>query len=1177
MVYIKRIDVKGFKTFHRKVSLNLDKGLTIITGPNGSGKSNLIDAVKFALGELSPKELRGSTFEDVISSTGEGEGLKSAYVAIQFDNADRRIPVDSDYVTISRQYVRGGEGVYRLNGKRVSRRQINDALSSSGINVSGVNIIPQGAVTRLAEVTAEERRKIIENMTGIGVFDEKKAEAKTHLQQAEINLKVASAKVDEVRSRVESLEKERNDLKRSRFLKEELKELQARIISQRIRSVDRELSTLLLDGQSLQEAVENSKELREKLLGEKRTLEDEYGRLEERKSNLTQELFRLERKIAEASINAARVNVELQEARRKIVELNRVRGEVLKEKEELTEKKRELERKALELEEEKASLQRRKEKLEEERRILMEGIKDGRSLVYNLLAEVEKFDEELSRIAEQRSSVESSLRLEEGKIESLKSRLTGAETALEEVDRESASIKEKLQGLGRELKEENRRLREIRNAAKEVESHIERRREVLKRSKAVLEKARNVQLRLEAQKKALQTLRAEGEAYEVLMKMVKEGLLRGVKGKVRSLIKIKPEFSNALEMASNGWFEAIIVEDLNAAISCMEALKKNRCGRLKIIPLSRIISLKPVNLNVMAMDVLGRAVDLVECEEDVKPALNFILGDTVIVKTGGTALFMSTLGYRAVTLEGDVFEPKGTIETGYRKDVGLWSLDGEDPNIETLAENLQKLVSQGEEELSKLTHHLTELRREEVQAEGKVKALEAKVEECQDAQAKLQAARGETTRLLEKLRAELREAEERCSKLKERRKGLEAEITSLDLKKREVMRKVKATGITELEGKASELNASLHELDNGIHELEKNLAISGSNLAYVVRRLSELEEAIPRFIKEVEESEESANRLQALTAMRSDEVNRLTEVKNRLTEEVLSIDGRRRSVAERLRVVEERLQGVFKALEEETTALSKVKELLREREIEKTFLIRDLRNLGFAEPLETEDLEVEKTREIMAQLNKELDEIGAVNELAEQQYAEYMRNYKQLSAKINELEEEKIAILRFMAELDQRKKTAFLDAFKRVERNFSEIFSKITGGGVGRLTLENEEDPFSGGVEVKLAFPGKREFSISGASGGEKSVATVCFIIALQAIQPMPFYMFDEIDAHLDPLNAQRLADLLKERSKGCQFIIISLKDTTISRGDRVYGVYIEKGASKVVSLPVPEMAVKNG
>ncbi|MEM2964454.1 MAG: chromosome segregation protein SMC [Candidatus Bathyarchaeia archaeon] len=1175
MVYIKRIDIRGFKTFHRKVSLKLDRGLTIITGPNGSGKSNIIDAVKFALGELSPKELRGSSFEDVISNLGEGEGLKSAYVAIQFDNADRRIAVDSDYVTISRQYVRGGEGVYRLNGKRVSRRQINDALSASGINVSGVNIIPQGTVTRLAEVTAEERRKIIEDMTGIGVFDEKKAEAKTHLQQAEINLKVASAKVDEVRSRVESLEKERNDLKRSRFLKEELKELQAKIISQRIRGVDREISTLLLDARTVQGAVESSKELREKLLDEKRTLEVEYGRLEEDKSNLTQELFRLERKIAESSIEAARVNMELQDTRRKIVELNRLRVEAIREKEELTEKKMGLERKVSELEKEKASLQRRREKLEEERNTLMEGIKDGRSLVYSLLVEVEKLDEELSQTAEQRASIESSLSLEERKIESLRSRLASAEGSLEEVVGESASLSERLQGLERELKEENGRLREVRNAVKEAESRAEHRREALKRSKAVLEKARFVQLRLEARKRALRDVRAEGEAYEVLMRMVKEGLLHGVKGKVRSMIKINPEFSLALEAASNGWFEAIIVEDLNAAISCMEALKKNKCGRLKIIPLSRIIFLKPLKLNVMTGDVVGRAVDIVKCEEDVKPALNFILGDTVMVKTGSAALFMSTLGYRAVTLEGDVFEPRGTIETGYRHDADLWNLDSEDSrNIETLAENLQKLISQREDELSKLNNNLAELRGKEIQIEGKVKTLEAKVKELRDAQAKLQSIRGETIRLLEKLKLELQESVERCSKLKEEEMGLESKIMGLESKKKELMQRVKATEITELEGRASELNASLYELDNRIHELEKNLAISNSDLAYVVRRLLELDEAIPRFVKEAEEAEESVNKLQGSKAIRSGEVSQLNEMKNRLTEEVLSIDGRKRSVMERLREVEERLQSVFKSLEEKTAELSRVKELLKEREIEKTFLIRDLRNLGFATPLETEDVEVDKTQEVMAQLNKELDEIGAVNELAEQQYAEYMKNYKQLSTKINELEEEKIAILRFMAELDQKKKAAFLDAFKKVERNFSEIFSKITGGGVGRLILENVEDPFSGGVEVKLAFPGKREFSISGASGGEKSVATVCFIIALQVIQPMPFYMFDEIDAHLDPLNAQRLADLLKERSKGCQFVIISLKDTTISRGDRVYGVYIEKGASRIVSLPIPEMVV---
>ncbi len=309
----------------------------------------------------------------------------------------------------------------------------------------------------------------------------------------------------------------------------------------------------------------------------------------------------------------------------------------------------------------------------------------------------------------------------------------------------------------------------------------------------------------------------------------------------------------------------------------------------------------------------------------------------------------------------------------------------------------------------------------------------------------------------------------------------------------------------------------------------------------------------------------------------SKEVKKLKNEKKRVAERNLNVDRRREFNERELRKVDEELKRAFKLIEENSLTLTQLREQIREREIEKSFLLRDLKNLGFETPIKVDGFDIEKRQEIITLFNRELDEIGAVNELAEEQYSEYMGNYKQLSSKINELEEEKIEILGVMSELEQEKRKAFLVAFKRVERNFSGIFSRITDGGSGRLILENEEDPFSGGIEVKLKFPGKREFSISGASGGEKSVATVCFIIAMQAIQPMPFYFLDEIDAHLDPVNSQRLVDLLKERSRGCQFIVISLKDITISRADKVYGIFVEKGVSRVISLPLPEMAISDG
>jgi chromosome segregation protein len=237
------------------------------------------------------------------------------------------------------------------------------------------------------------------------------------------------------------------------------------------------------------------------------------------------------------------------------------------------------------------------------------------------------------------------------------------------------------------------------------------------------------------------------------------------------------------------------------------------------------------------------------------------------------------------------------------------------------------------------------------------------------------------------------------------------------------------------------------------------------------------------------------------------------------------------------------------------------------------FHMNELKELGYADAVEVDDDEIQKVENTLPLLKKELAGIGGVNELAASQYEEVKENYKHLATRIYELEKEKLSIVQFMNEVDQKKLEAFMKAFNQVSESFNQIFSTVTSG-VGRLFLENPENPFEEGADIRLQFPGKTEMTIGSASGGEKSVGTVCFILALQAIHPMPFYMMDEVDAHLDVVNSQRLAELLKSKSKGSQFIIISLKDVTIARGDAVYGVFIQEGVSQVVSLPMQEVKV---
>jgi len=298
------------------------------------------------------------------------------------------------------------------------------------------------------------------------------------------------------------------------------------------------------------------------------------------------------------------------------------------------------------------------------------------------------------------------------------------------------------------------------------------------------------------------------------------------------------------------------------------------------------------------------------------------------------------------------------------------------------------------------------------------------------------------------------------------------------------------------------------------------------------------------------------------------EMSKLNEEKSRLVDSLASVGQERRKYEEKFSEIEKSLSQLIDRMDPLNSNVSELKASLRELETQLTMLTAQLRNLGFEQPLETTPEAVEDATKIKAGLEKELAEIGLVNQLAVQHYEEIKDGYKHLSVRIGDLEREKLAILDFMNELEKRKLDNFMTAFTKVNDTFHQIFSDITNGGNGRMALDSPDNPFEGGLDVFLQFPGKTELTIGAASGGEKSVSTVCYLLALQQIHPMPFYIMDEIDAHLDVLNAKRLAALVRSKSTESQFVVISLKDTTISRADRVFGVYIDQGQSQVISLP---------
>ena len=375
----------------------------------------------------------------------------------------------------------------------------------------------------------------------------------------------------------------------------------------------------------------------------------------------------------------------------------------------------------------------------------------------------------------------------------------------------------------------------------------------------------------------------------------------------------------------------------------------------------------------------------------------------------------------------------------------------------------------------------------------------------------------------------------------------------------------------QLEQQYSKLTAEANEILRQEIETEGDIKALASTINAIEPTAQQLKSQIADTVIQNDKLENQLKQIDTELPQYKSQLESTNQSRDHLTEELAAVKKRRDRYDEELRELENQITSILEELDPLNSKLANLTASSKQKQMQTDFHQNELKELDCPEVPEVLDEETQRVEKIIPILKKELTTIGGVNELAASQYEEVKGNYKQLASRIYDLENEKLSILKFMNELDRQKLEAFMKAFKQVSDSFNEIFSTVTSG-FGRLFLENPESPFDAGADIKLQFPGKTLMAIGSASGGEKSVGTVCFILALQAIHPMPFYMMDEIDAHLDVVNSQKLAELLKSKSNGSQFIVVSLKDVTIARADAVYGVFIQEGVSQVVSLPMQEV-----
>ena len=1179
MVYIKRVDLRGFKTFGKKTTIHLDRGLTIITGPNGSGKSNVLDSVKFALGELSPKELRGETIGDLVyKGTAQTIHTKAAYVAVQFDNHDRRIPIDAEAVTISREFRRGGEGIYRLNGKRISRKQLTDILSSADIQVSSFNIVPQHAITRLAEVTTEERRRIIEDMIGIAVYDTKRTAAQTELQQADLNLQVASAKIEEVRLRVESLERERNDYLKFVQVRNEINQLEAKEVSSKIRKAEEEIKHLDEEIAESHGRIQELKEARDKLLQEKSEINNQRRELEE--SVVEQgnnRLFEIQRLMGDVSARIAslRANANAIDANTKSLQ---------KQKTELTQNSAELTQRIQGCKSDLPNLNDQMDKvtsiIEQKQSVVNESnesILKLRQTLGQSNKEAQDIERQVNNITQRMIKVEAQVEASTAKIDLLNKHLMTLSTRKDEYETLIRSITERIEELKKVEQDTLTSTAQTDRKIAEYQKLKEQRTIEIQQAEDVARRATSALVEIDTQRKIADGVASEDRALALIEEMVKAGALVDVYGKISTLIKYKGEHAKAVEAAAAGWTKALVVKNVETAVACIEVLKKTRVGRVKIVPTQGIRRHAPPKQPIGIEGVLGPITNYLTFEERYRSVINHIFGDTLLTLNQKSAFLASVKGVRAVALTGDLYEAGGAMETGYfRQSIDFTNLllRGQTVNeLKTTLSSLEKLANKTREDVTRLKNEAEELRKNKAKNLTFLSSVKKEIENFEQNMIRTKRGMEETISRFETITREItteQTIKDACSHLQGK---IRDQLAHSEKEREEMTFPFQSTALMEREEEYSKQTKELNDLMRQRIELERRLQSANSTMSVLEPSLTQITGQVVDIDEQVESLATNMEQTRTDLADAENQLKELDGSRGNLSQELSVVRKKRDEYDGQLKKLDSDITEIIDQLEPLNGELAQHTASQKNLQMKNEFQLTQLKELGYSEPVEFNQDEIEEITKNLAFLKKELTSIGGVNELAVSQYEEVKNNYKQLASRIYELEKEKLSILKFMNELDKQKLDAFMKAFNQVSQSFNEIFSTVTGG-TGRLFLEKPETPFDAGADVRLQFPGKTEMTIGAASGGEKSVGTVCFILSLQSIHPMPFYMLDEIDAHLDVLNSQHLADLLKRKSQGSQFIIVSLKDVTITRADTVYGVFIQDGVSQVINLPMQEVNV---
>ena len=1192
-MYLKSLEIQGFKSFADKIVLHFNKGQTSVVGPNRSGKSNIADAVRWVLGEQSARTLRGSKMEDVIfAGTQHRKPVGFASVTITLDNSDKMLPVDFTEVTVSRRMYRSGESEYYLNKTQCRLKDIQELFMNTGVGREGYSIIGQGRIDEILSTKSEERRLVFEEAAGITKYKARKKESERKLEITRQNLARINDILIELESQLGPLAQQAETARRYIDLSNELKGIEVSLF----------LDTIDKLKAKLDEVENQTREIREQIDEENRKIENIKNK--NRSKNERLELLKTEMEELRSLVHGIDSEIEKNEGHIRLCEekINHLIANNENFGNDINSIKERM--KALESDIEKKQY-RLQQMIRDEERFskLLEEAEEAMAGILARLDEGERLIEEAKQaiMDKQDSLSDSKIRLNNLKndienYQQLKSRLSeDIRQSTLEIDRENMK-KEDLDASLRKTREKinlsKKRLNELELKKAEIQNE-------LNGKKAQHESISRSYSALESRNRVLLDMEASMEGYSQSVKAIKRACLedrdfgRGIHGPVAQLITVEERFETAIEISLGASLQNIVTDDEYAAKRAIEYLKRNNLGRATFLPKSAI---KPRTLDESLLAEIrqmkgfeGIAAEKVKYDKQFSGIILNLLGRTVIVDNMDSGIRMARqfdFMFRIVTLEGELINAGGSM-TGGSNGSKSSSIIGRNRVIKENEAELKRLGARMktiddeirilETELAGISNEyeqeqkvLSELELVRLRDENHVASISDNVKKITAKLNMLRQQEKEAEEQIKEIMAESGKESEKVKAIEEEIQLLKAKVQANQLKNRDEQQKRDELHMDINDYRVS-VNSIRESKQSILEQIEMLNNEKGSNTLSIEKR----EEEKKRNLKRIEE-------LQA-------EIQGILKKNSSLKEEKTGRELKLEALSEERRVLEEELSGMLDKVTDHNSTIIALQEMQGKIEAKKAKMESELETFqnrlwdeygltyGNALELRQEINNVRTTQSRINELKAEIRELGPVNVAAIEDYSKTKERYNFMKNQHDDLVKSEEKLRRVIQEITQVMKKQFIEQFEIINRNFNIVFRELFEGGFAEVRLADEENVLESGIDIIVQPPGKKLQNMMLLSGGERALVAIALIFAILRMRPAPFYILDEIEASLDDANVYKFAEYLRRYTDKLQFIVITHRKGTMEASDILYGVTMEEhGVSKVVSLRMDNDLKKN-